>query len=188
MIPPRTVPDRDSKYMGIAWMQAAFSKDPSTQMGSIIVGLDNKPLGSGYNGPPANIDDHCFSWERPPKDNPEAFSKYDVIRHAEENAISHSRCEDLVGATVYITGYPCKRCMLDIVNAGLTRVVYMDYKSDKGSMCRSVQRDVSEKIMGLRNQTMPSYKLLVEEFQGNLIWLPEWINNLQEKGILPTLD
>lgn len=181
MIPPRMVPDRDSRYMGLAWMQAAFSKDPSTQMGAVIIGADNRPLGSGYNGPPAAIDDHCFSWERPPKDNPEAFSKYDLIKHAEENAISHSRCENLQDATLYVTGYPCKNCMLDIVDAGLSRVVYMDYKSDSKSMLQSVQRDSSENIANFGNLT-------VEEFQGDLSWVPEWINNLQEKGIFPKLN
>jgi len=183
MKPPRKVPDRDSRYMGLAWMQAAFSKDPSTQVGATIIDADNKPLGSGYNGPPSHINDHCFSWERPPKDDPEAFSKYDLIKHAEENAIKHARCEDLTGATLYVTAFPCKNCMLDIVDVGISRIVYYDFKSDAGSICQSVQRNTSETIADLAD-----YGLTIEEFQGDLSWLTEWINNLQEKGILPKLD
>ena len=40
-VPPRLTPDRDSKYMGLAWMMAGFSKDPSTQIGSMIINSDN---------------------------------------------------------------------------------------------------------------------------------------------------
>ena len=76
IIPPRETPDRDSRYMGLAWIHAGFSKDPNTQVGAQIVDQYNQPLGSGYNGPPRKIDDSSFSWCRPPKDDPDAFCKY----------------------------------------------------------------------------------------------------------------
>ena len=60
-VPPRQVPDRDSKYMGLAWIHASFSKDPYTQVGCVIVASDNVPLGSGYNGPGPDVDDESFS-------------------------------------------------------------------------------------------------------------------------------
>ena len=66
-ISPRNVPERDSKYMALAWIVAGFSKDPNTQCGAIIIDSKNNPLGWGYNGPPRLIDDNSFSWGRPEK-------------------------------------------------------------------------------------------------------------------------
>lgn len=174
MIPPRPVPNRDSKYMGEAWMKAAFSKDPNTQMGAVIIDADNQPLGSGYNGPPAAIADDSFSWCRP--ETPDEFSKYDVVIHAEINAIRHSRREHLQGATLYVTGFPCKDCMLEIIDAKISRVVYYDFQSDSGSMLRDVQREHSRRLANLAN-------IRIEEFAGDVTWLEEWTKRLRDKGV-----
>jgi len=172
--------------MGQAVMIAAFSKDPSTQVGSVIVSKDNKPLGTGYNCPPQYIDDNSFSWERPPEDDPEAFSKYDVVTHAERNAINHSPKKRLKGATIYVTGFPCKWCMLDIVDADITRLVYLDYNSDAGSILRKGQRTTSEKIAELKNSNPKAKKLIIEKFSGDLGWIENWVNVLKQKNILPS--
>ena len=176
MIPPREVPDRDSKYMGMAWAWASFSKDPSTQMGAQIVDQYNVPLGSGYNGPPRIIPDDSFSWCRPPKDDPNAFSKYDVIIHAEINAMEHSCNADLTNATLYVTGYPCKDCMIDIAKKEIGRVVYFDHQSDSGSMLRKTQRQKSEEIARLAG-------IKLEKFRGNLSWMSDWNDKLRSMGI-----
>ena len=175
-VPPREVPDRDSKYMGMAWMWAGFSKDPNTQMGAQIIDQYNQPLGSGYNGPPRSIDDKSFSWRRPPKDDPDGFSKYDVVIHAEINAIRHSCGNDLTNATLYLTGYPCKDCMKDIAKEEIGRIVYFDHKSDSGSMLRKTQREKSEQIARLAG-------IRLEKFNGNLNWVPDWVSNLRDSGI-----
>ena len=175
-IPPRIVPDRDSKYMGMAWMWASFSKDPNTQIGAQIVDSDNIPLGSGYNGPPRNIDDKKFSWCRPPKDNPQAFSKYDVIIHAEINAIFHSHGKDLRDATLYVTAFPCVNCMKEIAKAEIKRVVYFEYQSDFGSMIRQVQTENSKRVAELA-------QVSVEKFSGNISWLTDWVEKMKENRV-----
>lgn len=177
-INPRVVPDRDSKYMGEAWMKAAFSKDPSTQVGALIVSHDNYPLGSGYNGPPRKIDDLSFSWERPPKDNPDAFSKYDVIIHAEINAIDHSLCSDLRGSTLYVTAMPCPACMKEIVRKEISRVVYYDFQSNGSSSLQNYDwREKSIKLAQMANVQM-------EEFKGNIYWISDWVLRLKSLGVL----
>lgn len=176
-VPPRPTPDRDSKYMGDAWMKAAFSKDPSTQVGAVIVSSENIPLGCGYNGPPRKIDDNAFSWERPPKDDPEAFSKYTLMRHAERNAIDHCGGISLVGSTLYVTAMPCPDCMLDLVDEEFARVVYYDFQSDKDSCLNNPKwKDKSIKIAQMG-------KIRLELFGGNLGWMPDWILKLQELGV-----
>jgi dCMP deaminase len=176
-VPPRQTPDRDSKYMGLAWIHAAFSKDPSTQVGAMIVSDDNYPLGSGYNGPPRNIDDNAFSWERPPKEDPEAFSKYDVIVHAEVNAIDHSCGGHLENATLYVTALPCPNCMKEIVRKKIKRVVYMDFQSSKSSSLQNAKwRDKSFELARLGG-------VRLDKFNGNINWLQDWIVKMRELGV-----
>lgn len=167
-VPPRSTPDRDSRYMALAWVHAGFSKDPSTQIGCVIVDENNKIRGTGYNGPPADIDDNSFSWERP--------EKYDFVKHAEDNALDHSPL-DIGRATLYVTGLPCKACILDIVNRGIKRVVYMDRNYDPNSM-QAVQADVA-KVFEIAARGGVS----LEKFKGNIHWLPDWIMQLKSIGI-----
>lgn len=176
MIPPREVPDRDSKYMGMAWMWAGFSKDPSTQIGAQLVDQYNVPLGSGYNGPPRLIEDDSFSWCRPPKDDPNAFSKYDVVIHAEINAINHSCGRELTNAILYVTGFPCKDCMKQIVKEEIGKVIYFDHKSDSGSMLRQTQHEVSKKIADLGG-------VKIEKFTGSVSWLQDWNERLRSLDV-----
>ena len=161
-VPPRWVPSRESKYVGGAWFKASFSKDPSTQVGAVIIGKDNMPLGSGYNGPPNLIGDNDFSWERPSRDNPDAFSKYDVVVHAEINAIDHSNTNDFEGATLYVTALPCPDCMLEIIRKKIFRVVYFDFQSSQNSSLQNASwREKSFRLakMGRVN---------LEKFSGDL--------------------
>lgn len=166
-VPPRKVPDCDSKYMGIAWMIAGFSKDPSTQVGSLIVSPENKPKGWGYNGPPKEIDDCCFSWERP--------EKYDFVIHAEENAIAHSDSSE--GCTLYVTTLPCKRCMLRIVKHGIRRVVYYNFWSHSQSM-QQAQEDIERSLDIARKG-----KIRVEKFVGDISWIADWVMHLRNLNI-----
>ena len=176
-VSPRSVPDRDAKYMGEAWMKAAFSKDPSTQVGAVIVAENNYPLGSGYNGPPRPINDHDFSWERPPKEDPDAFSKYDVIVHAEVNAIDHSDASLLSGSTIYVTALPCPDCMKEIVRKEIKRVVYYDFKSSTNSILQNPKkREKSLKLAQMGH-------VRLDVFDGNLNWIPDWIKRLKDLGI-----
>lgn len=117
-IPPRNTKPKDQYYLELADLVSTQSKDPSTQCGAVIVSSDGYPLGYGYNGTPRRIKDSEISWERP--------GKYKFIIHSEENAINHSDRAKLPGSTIYVNNRPCPGCMLRIVNAGITRVVFFD--------------------------------------------------------------
>lgn len=175
-IPPRQVPERDFKYMGLAWVHAGFSKDPNTQVGAQIVSSDNEPLGSGYNGPPSLIEDNSFSWDRP-QPGDESVNRYDLVKHAEVNAISHSTGFDLKNATLYVTALPCPKCMLDIIDAKIGRVVYYDFQGDKNSSLQNsawVNKSLDmAKRAGIR----------LEKFQGSVTWIADWTENLKRLGV-----
>jgi len=169
-IAPRQVPTRDEKYMGLAFIHASFSKDPNTQHGSQIVTCDNYPLGSGYNGPPAQYDDVEMDWSRP--------YKYKNIIHSEINAIDHSDRNRLTGAIIYVTGKPCAACMLKIVAAGIAKVVYFSGRVyDGGSMM------LDKKIFEDADEIAEKGGVIVEAFSGNLDWLSNRIKQLENMGV-----
>lgn len=166
--PPRETVPREDRYMGVAWTWASMSKDPNTQVGAIIVSYDNRPLGTGYNGPPKQIVDTEVDWSRP--------EKYPFVIHAERNAIDH--CTDPPrGATLYVTGPPCSRCMLDVVKAGIGKVVYQEWRSDEGSSLA----DREDWGTTVRIAKMGNVQL--DRFKGNLNWLRDWNDALYHKGV-----
>ncbi len=168
--PPRETPPRDDRYMGLAWMYASMSKDPSTQVGAVIVSMiENRPLGFGYNGPPRQIDDLEVDWIRP--------DKYHLIRHAERHALDRSDPHLLKGATIYVTGRPCSICMLEIVTKAIFRVVYHSYCSDQTSML--ADEEDWEKSQDIAKKG----KITLDKFGGNINWIRDWNNEMYRKGV-----
>ena len=58
----------DEYFMAIAKLSAMRSKDPSTQVGCVLVTADNKPISFGYNGFIAGCDESYMTFEKPYKD------------------------------------------------------------------------------------------------------------------------
>lgn len=166
--PPRATPDRESRYMGLAWTWAAASKDPSTQVGAVVISSENKPLGSGYNGPPKIIPDDEINWTRP--------DKYPFIVHAEVNAIDHCS-EKPIGATLYVTGNPCPPCMLSIVKSGIIKVVYFPFRADRTSMLARQDEWLETQEIAKKG------KVELVQFKGNLNWMRDWNDFLYAKGV-----
>ena len=172
MVPPRKVPSRDERYMGLAFINAAFSKDPNTQHGAQIVTNDNEPLGAGYNGPPKEIDDADINWTR------EFKIKYSYINHAEFNAILHSDRDKLNGSIIYVTGKPCPACMLKIVTYGIKKVIYFEDSKhhDTESMCISDDMRITDDIAKKAG-------IVLQRFSGNLNWMRDRMEFLKNLGI-----
>lgn len=174
---PRLTPERDARYMGLAWIHAGFSKDPNTQVGACIVSEDNYLLGTGYNGPPRRMKDKEIVWNRPCKDNPGAVSKYDLIVHAEINAIDQCHKRNLSNSTLYVTALPCPKCMLEIVRKEISRIVFFDFQSGKNSSLQNVEwRTKSLEIARLGN-------IKVENFDKSIAWILDWTFHLKDLGI-----
>lgn len=107
------------RYLNLAKMVSSWSKDPSTKVGSVIVGEKGQILSQGYNGFPRGIED---SNER--LDNREV--KYKYIVHSEMNAIYNASLNgtSLKGATIYVHGLPvCSECAKGIIQVGIKKVV-----------------------------------------------------------------
>lgn len=172
-IKPRWVPDRDVKYMSIAWMVSRCSKDPSSQIGALIISEDNKPLGWGYNGPPPQMVDAEIDWSHK--------GKKGFIRHAERNAIAFSRKEELVGSTIYVTGRPCNDCLGEIVANGIARVCFFPMKHpdpDSVFNSKALKESNDEYLKKLKVNT-----LKLDEFKGDLNWMRDEIEQMKKYGV-----
>ena len=97
----------DEYFMGIALLTAMRSKEPSSQVGACIVSPDAMP------------------WER---EGEPLETKYMYVCHAELNAILNSAHNNLKGARVYVTLFPCNECTKAIIQSGISEVVYYSDK------------------------------------------------------------
>ncbi|MEF9920509.1 MAG: dCMP deaminase family protein [Erysipelotrichaceae bacterium] len=114
----------DEYFMGLAHLSALRSKDPSTQVGAVIVSPQKKVVGIGYNGFPNGCSDDEFPWDR---EGDYEATKYPFVVHAELNAILNST-KDLHGCSIYVSLFPCNECAKAIIQSGIKRIVY---ESDK---------------------------------------------------------
>tara|TARA_A100001011_G_scaffold398330_1_gene502361 strand:+ start:858 stop:1346 length:489 start_codon:yes stop_codon:yes gene_type:complete len=117
----------DVRFVRMAKEVAEWSKDPSTQVGSIAV-KNRKIIATGYNGFPKGIKDA-------PRDLYDREMKLKLTVHAEKNmiynAVEHG--VKLEGSTVYIWGLPtCEECWKGLVQVGVSRVVMPDIEFNSG--------------------------------------------------------
>ena len=124
----------DDRFLELATVISSWSKDPSTKVGAVIVNKDKKIISTGYNGFPRGIkDDHRL-------DN--RAQKYDLVVHAEANAIIHAK-EPLDGCTIYTMPFmPCSRCAGLIIQAGIQRVVSVPSTEDRWSANFQLSKDM----------------------------------------------
>lgn len=145
------IPDTDSHYMGIAWTIASFSTDLNIQNGALIVNSEtNTPLSWGFNNSPVsdvNLGNYVF--------------------RAEENAMDHAN-GSLEGADLYLTHPPSERSMLQIINKGISRVVYTNFEKNNVETIQAIAKNG---------------EVLLEEFQGSIGWLPDWILTIKALGV-----
>lgn len=109
----------DKRYIQLAKEVAGWSKDPSRQIGAVIVGNKGQIISQGYNGFPRGIADHEDRLQR-------REVKYKYVVHAEANAIYNAihNGASTEGATIYVTGLPvCHECAKAIIQTGIKRVV-----------------------------------------------------------------
>jgi len=116
--------DWDTRFLDLTEHISKWSKDPSTKVGAVIVDSQRRIVSTGYNGFPVGVMD---SYDRlTNRDN-----KYEMIIHAEANAIlfAHQRMN---GMTLYTTPFqPCSRCASLIIQSGISRVISYEIEESK---------------------------------------------------------
>lgn len=110
--------DWDKRFLELASVVGSWSKDPSTKVGAVIVNENKQIVSMGYNGFPRGVKDDYRLENRE--------TKYNLIVHAEANAIIHAK-ESLEGCTIYTDPFmPCSKCAGLIIQSGIKRVVSLD--------------------------------------------------------------
>ena len=107
------------RYINLAKEISTWSKDPSTQVGAVVIGNNGEVLSQGYNGFPRSI-----------KDTPQRLKdrgkKYNLVVHAEMNAIYNASLNgvSLKGSTLYVYGLPiCNECAKGVIQVGIDKVI-----------------------------------------------------------------
>jgi dCMP deaminase len=106
-----------------ACMAYLNSKDPSSRVGGLLVRPDFSVASTGYNGMPRGIPDTPENW---------GPDKYDLVVHAEKNAIAHCHV-DTEGLYLICNLYPCHICAGIISQSGVKRIFYSASKRHDSS-------------------------------------------------------
>lgn len=118
----------DRHFLELALHHSKLSKDPSTRVGSVIVGPDKEILSAGFNGFPRGVLDT-------PERLADRATKLKLVVHAEMNALLAAARTGmrLKGCSLYLAatddtgkvwgGPPCTRCMVEIIQVGINEIV-----------------------------------------------------------------
>ena len=121
-------------FLNLCVEHARVSKDPSTQVGSVIVGPLREIRATGFNGLPRGIADTAERLN-------DRETKLNLIVHAKQNAICAAARigVPLEGSTLYLAatddtgaiwgGPPCCRCTVHAIQAGIRRIVSRPVKA-----------------------------------------------------------
>ena len=123
----------DRHFLHLCLDHARMSKDPSTQVGAVIVGPDREIRSAGFNGFPRGIEDTAERLA-------DRDTKLALVVHGEMNAVlAAARIgTPLAGCTMYLAatndrdgvwgGPPCTRCTVEIIQAGIVEIVSWPFK------------------------------------------------------------
>ena len=104
-----------ARFINLAAHVATWSKDPSSQVGAVIVRPDRSIASIGFNGFPRGVEDRMDRMSN-------RSSKLLFTLHAEMNAILAAQ-EPLRGHSIFVYPYqPCAHCAAAIVQAGIKEV------------------------------------------------------------------
>jgi dCMP deaminase len=151
-------PDWNSYFMEIAAIVSKRSTCMRRSVGSLIV-KDKRILATGYNGAPVHLR-HCMDTgcmrERL---NIASGERHELCRglHAEQNAIIQAAYHgvSINGADLYSTHLPCSICMKMIINAGITRVFYVEGYPD--DLSRELINESEIGVQKVKGEELPPF-------------------------------
>ncbi len=181
----------DRRFLNLAKEISTWSKDPSTQVGAVIVDSDGIIIATGYNGFPRRL-----------SDAPELYAdrekKYKRVVHAELNAILHTAIDIPKFSTLYVTPIPpCTECTKAILTKeGIFRVVI---GLGNGTWCAKwdAENKIAEEMMSeagvhrtvypLEDSCLLGSNVQPSEFEdivGNRVTLGDVVCEAQERSTL----
>ena len=148
----------DEYFMSIAILTSKRSKDPSSQVGCVIVDIDHRIISMGYNGFPRGCSDDEFPWSR---EGEPLKMKYMYVTHSELNAILNCKTS-LKDTKVYVTLFPCNECAKAIIQSGIKEIIYLSdkYKDTDGVIA-------SKRMLDAAGVSYKQYELSNKEIKIN---------------------
>lgn len=107
----------DEYFFRHVYLAASKSKDPRSQIGSVLV-KDKIVISEGYNGFPRKVCDY-------PRRLDDRDLKLKFIVHAEANAILNCARNgtSTLNGLLYVNAFPCNECMKSIIQAGIDKII-----------------------------------------------------------------
>lgn len=103
------------RFLDLADHIATWSKDPTTQVGCVIVDKQNRIVSIGFNGFPRGVKDLVDRYADRP-------TKHLFVAHAERNALDNAPLS-VEGCTLYSPLLPCNECAKSIIQKGIKKVI-----------------------------------------------------------------
>lgn len=148
-------PGWDEYFLEIAKLTATRSPDANTKCGCVIT-LDNRILGTGYNGLPAGVNNEYFANARPKQKDgepkPLKSLKHDFMIHAEQNCIFNLRVLPVLNAKAYITGLPCLQCLISLWQVGVREIICGQQQSTMRDLDKTYQWNIDLFLLACDNQ------------------------------------
>lgn len=121
----------DKTMLATAKLFSELSYSEKKKVGAVIA-KDGRILATGYNGTVSGFDNTCETYSM--LEDKLVTSPY--VIHAEQNALMFCAKNGIPidGTTMYITLSPCDTCAKLLVQAGIKRVVFLEYYKDLGGL------------------------------------------------------
>jgi len=124
----------DLRFLALARHISTWSKDPSTQVGAVIA-KGKRIVSVGYNGFPQAVEDNDRLLDRQ--------VKYQLIVHAEVNAILFADSNSLPNCTLYTYPFmPCPRCCGLILQSQIKNIVTLTNTNPRWTDGFRISRDM----------------------------------------------
>jgi dCMP deaminase len=133
-------------FIDVAKVIARASKDPSSQVGCVIVDENNRIVSTGFNGMVCGADESEL-WS--PRE-----MKYETVIHAEMNALLYAR-KDLRGHSMYVTHAPCVNCLKHSLQSGIKKIVY-----ENDSIMKRTSENSNRGVLKLLEATGMRYNVI----------------------------
>lgn len=105
------------RFLRLAQEVASWSKDPSTQVGCVIVDQSRRVVSLGFNGLPAGLHDTAERLL-------DRELKLALTIHAEENALLFAS-RPVHGCVAFVTRHPCAHCAAKLIQSGIGAVIHL---------------------------------------------------------------
>lgn len=121
----------DETMLATATLFGDLSYCEKKKVGALIA-KEGRILATGYNGTVSGFDNECETYDN--IEDKLVTSPY--VIHAEQNVLMFCAKKGIPtdGTTMYITLSPCSTCAKLIVQAGIKRVVFLEYYKDLGGL------------------------------------------------------